>query len=145
MCNSMFTAVLLKIIKIWKQPFTHWWTVWKLKSLSCVSLWPRFLQDPNSQSQNTGVSSLSLLQGLFPSQGLNSGLLHCRQFRYQLSHLGSPRILEWVACPFSSRSFQPRNQTGVSYTAGRIFTNWAVREENNNTLDEEGIESKQSL
>ena len=47
---------------------------------------------------------------------------------YQLSHKASPRILEWVAYPFSSRSSQPRNRTGVSCIAGRFFTNWAIRE-----------------
>ena len=47
---------------------------------------------------------------------------------YQLSHKGSPRILEWVAYPFSSRSSQPRNLLGVSCIAGRFFTNWAIRE-----------------
>ena len=35
---------------------------------------------------------------------------------------GSPKILEWVAYPFSSGSSQLRNQTGVSFTAGRFFT-----------------------
>jgi len=45
--------------------------------------------------------SLSLLQGIFPTQGLNPGLPHCRQILYQLSHKRSPRILEWVAYPFS--------------------------------------------
>ena len=39
----------------------------------------------NSPDQNTGVSSISLLQGIFPTQGLNRGLLHCRQILYQLS------------------------------------------------------------
>ena len=63
----------------------------------------------NSPGKNTGVGSLSLLQGIFPTQGLNPGLLHCRQFLYQLSHQGSPRILEWVAYPFSSGSSQPRS------------------------------------
>ena len=43
----------------------------------------------NSPGQNTGVASLSLLQGIFPTQGLNSDLLHCRQLLYQLSHKGS--------------------------------------------------------
>ena len=41
--------------------------------------------------------SHSLLQGIFPTQGLNPGLLRCRQILYQLSHTGSPRMLEWVA------------------------------------------------
>ena len=42
------------------------------------------------------MGSLSLLQGLFPTQGLNPGLPHYRQILYQLRHQGSPRILEWV-------------------------------------------------
>jgi len=52
-------------------------------------------------SKNTGVSSLSLLQGIFPIQRSNPGLLHCRWVLYQLSHKRSPRILEWLAYPFS--------------------------------------------
>ena len=49
----------------------------------------------NSPGQNTGVGSLSLLQGIFPTQGSNPGLPPCRQILYQLNHKGSPRILEW--------------------------------------------------
>ena len=76
------------------------------------SLRPHGLYSPwNSPGQNTGVSSLSLLQGIFPMQGLNPGLSHCRQMLYQLSHKGSPRILEWVAFPFSRGYSRPRNQT----------------------------------
>ena len=56
----------------------------------------------NSLGQNTGVGSCSLLWGIFPTQGSNPGRLFCRQILYQLSYLGSPRILEWVAYPFSS-------------------------------------------
>ena len=41
----------------------------------------------NSPGQNTGVGSLSLLQGIFPTQGLNQGLLHCRWILYQLSYI----------------------------------------------------------
>ena len=44
------------------------------------------------------------------------------------SHKGSPRILKWVAYPFSSRSSQPRNRTRVSCIAGGFFINWAIRE-----------------
>ena len=47
-----------------------------------------------------------------------AGILPRRQILYQLSHKGSPRILEWVAYPFFSRSSWPRNQTGVSCIAG---------------------------
>ena len=48
----------------------------------------------NPPGQNTGVGSLSLLQGIFPTQGSNPGLLHYRQILYQLNLKGSPRILE---------------------------------------------------
>ena len=93
------------------------------------SLQPHGLYSPwNSPGQNTGVGSLSLLQGIFPTQGLNPGLPHCRWILYQLSHKRSPGILERVAYPFSSRSSQPRNQTGVSCIAGGFFTSWAIRE-----------------
>ena len=62
------------------------------------SLRPHGLYSPwNSPGQNTGVGSLSLLQGVFPTQGLNPGLPHCRRILYQVSHKESPRILEWVA------------------------------------------------
>ena len=82
--------------------------------------------DPNSPGQNTGVGRLSLLQEIFPTQGSNPG--HCMQILYQLSHKGSPRILGWIAYPFSSRSSQPWNWTGVSCIANEFFTNWAIRE-----------------
>ena len=67
-------------------------------------------------------------QGIFPTQGSNPSLPHCRQMLYQLSHKGRPRILEWVAYPFSSRSSGPRNRTGVSFIAGRFFTTSATWE-----------------
>ena len=45
----------------------------------------------NSLGLNTGVGSLPLLQGIFPTQELNPCLPHCRQFLYQLSHKGKPK------------------------------------------------------
>ena len=55
------------------------------------SLQPHGLSSPwNSPGQNTRVGSLSLLQGIFPTQGSNQGLPHCRQILYQLSYQGSP-------------------------------------------------------
>ena len=95
---------------------------------SCLTLWPHGLYCPwNSPGQNTGLGSVSLFQGTVPTQRSNPGLLHCRRILYQLSHKGSPRILEWVTCPVS-RSSRPRNRTGVSCIAGRFFTNCALRE-----------------
>ena len=70
------------------------------------SLQPHGLYSPwSSPGQNTGVGSLSLLQGIFPTQGLNPGLPHCRQILYQLNHKGSPRILEWVSLSLLQQIF----------------------------------------
>ena len=88
----------------------------------------------NSPGKNTGVGSHSLLQGIFPTQGSNPRLQHYRWILYQLSYQGSPRILEWVAYPFSRGSSQPRNRTGVSCIAGGFFTSWATREAPSNLL-----------
>ena len=89
------------------------------------ALWPHGLYSPwNSPGQNTRVGSLSLLQGIFPTQGLNPGLLLCRWIFCQLSHKVSSRILEWVTQPFSSEYSRPRNRTGVSCIAGGFFTSW---------------------
>ena len=104
---------------------------WKWKLLSRVRLLatPWTIYSPwNSLGQNTRVGSLSLLQGIFPTQGLNPGILHCRWILYQLSHRGSPRILKWVTYPISSGSSRPRNWTGISCIAGGFFTNWAIWE-----------------
>ena len=54
---------------------------------------------------------------IFPTQGSNPGSQHCRWIFYQLSQQGSPRILEWVAYPFSRGTSWPRNQTRVSWIA----------------------------
>ena len=55
------------------------------------SLRPRGLYSPwVSPGWNTGVGNLSLLQGIFLTQGSNPGLPHCRQILYQMSHKGSP-------------------------------------------------------
>ena len=101
-------------------PFTHH----ESHSVVSDSLKPHGLHSSwDSPGQNTGVGSLVLLQGIFPTQGSNPGLPHCRQILYQLSHQGGPRILEWVAYPFSSDSSRPRNPARVSCIAGRFFTN----------------------
>ena len=83
----------------------------------------------DSSGKNTGVGCHALLQGIFPTQGLNLGLLHCRQILYHLSHQGSPRILEWVAYPFSRESSWPRNWTRVSCIVGGFSTTWATRDD----------------
>ena len=60
-------------------------------SVMSDSLWTNGLYNPwNSPGQNTGLGSLSLLQGILPTQGSNPGLPHCRWILYQLSYQGSP-------------------------------------------------------
>ena len=80
-----------------------WWEcVWVSESCSVMSNSLRFhgpYNPWNSPGQNTGLGSLSLLQGIFPTQGSNSGLPHCRWILYQLSHKGSSRILEPIPSP----------------------------------------------
>ena len=117
--------IIVSQVHIWSPDMT----CWKWKSLSRVQLFATPWTVPmNSPGQNTGVGSLFLLQGIFPTQGSSPGLLHCRRILYQLSHKGSPRILEWVAYPFSRGSSWPGNRIGDSCTAGGFFTNWAIRE-----------------
>ena len=69
-----------------------WSSKYEWKLLSHVqSLRPHGLGSPwNSPSQNSGAGSLSLLWGIFPTQGTNPGIPHCSQILYQLSHKGSP-------------------------------------------------------
>ena len=107
-----------------------------LRPHGLYSLW-------NSPDQNTGVGSYSLLQGIIPTQGSNPGLLHCSRILYQLRHKGNPRILEWVAYPFSRGSSWPRNWTGVSCISGRFFVSWAIREmQNREQKDRVTMETK---
>ena len=98
------------------------------------SLWPQDCSLPgssvhgNSPGKNTGVGCHALLQGIFPTQGSNPGLPHCRWILYHLSYQESPKLLEWVAYPFSRGTSWPRNRTRVSCIVDRIFTSWATWE-----------------
>ena len=100
-----------------------------LVSQSCLTLCdPMDCTPPGSSVhgaspvKSTRVDCHALLQSIFPTQGLNSGLLRCRRILYQLCHQESPRILEWAAYPLSCQSSQPRNRTGVSYITCGFFT-----------------------
>ena len=100
---------------------------------SCNSLWPhglsptRLLCPWDSPGKNPGVGGHALLQGIFPTQGSDPGLPHCR-ILYHISHQGSPRILEWVVYSFSKGTSQPRNPIRVTCIAGGFITSWATRE-----------------
>ena len=138
MSSILTSPIWLLMSLLCAYPFTSSWIIgwfqsgllWVSESRSVVSgsLWSHGLYSPwNSPDQNTGVGSHSLLQQIAPTQGSNLRLLHCRRSLYQLSHKRSSRILEWAAYPFSSGPSWPRNQTGLSCTVGRFFTNWATR------------------
>ena len=60
--------------------------------------------EPLGKPKNTGVGSLSLLQGIFLTQELNWGLLHCRWIFYQLSYQGGPK--KSIRSKFSALQFQ---------------------------------------
>ena len=75
-----------------------------------VVLFSRGSSQPRDQF---GVSSGSLLQGIFPTQGSNPGLLHCGWILYQLSHKGGPRILEWVPIPSPADLPDPGIEPGI--------------------------------
>ena len=79
---------------------TKWLVYWvesESRSVMSDSSRPHGLYSPwSSPGQNTGAGSLSLLQVIFPTQGLNPGLLHCRWILYQLIHKESPY---WVGIP----------------------------------------------
>ena len=67
------------------------------RSVASDSLWPHGLHSPwNSPGQNTGVGSLSLRQGIFPTQGWYPGLPHCRHILYQLSYKGYLSALQFL-------------------------------------------------
>ena len=70
---------------------------------------PAFSICGDSPGKNTGVGFHAFLQGIFPTQGSNPDLPHCRRILKHLSHQGSPRILEWVAYSFCRGSSQTRN------------------------------------
>ena len=82
----------------------------------------------DSPGKNTGVGCHALLQGIFPTQGSNPGLPHCRQILYQLEPPGKPKNTGVVAYPFSRGSSWPMDQNKVSYIAGSFFTSRATRE-----------------
>ena len=106
-----------------KYPLTHKWIIKvihpysecesEICSVVSNSLRPHGLYSPwYSPGQNTGVSNLSLLQGILPTQGLNPGLPHCRWILLPAEKQGKPKILEWVAFPFSGEFSDPGIKPG---------------------------------
>ena len=93
--HGILQARILECVAISFSKHKSW--KWKWKSLSHVQLfatpWTVY-STWNSPGKNMGVGCHFLLQGVFSTQGLNPGLLHCRQILYHLHHQGSP-LLYW--------------------------------------------------
>ena len=102
-------SALFTTAKTWKQPKCPWMGEWRHDTAH--------IKEHSLNKRNVGkVKATQSCPTLCnPTDYTVNGILHAK-------------ILEWVACPFSSRSSQPRNQTGVSCTTGGFFTNWATRE-----------------
>ena len=94
LCFLIFSLLCFLKKLIWKYIYKR-----KCQSLNHVQLFAthelqpiRLLWTRNSLGKNTGVGSLSLLQGISPTQGSNPGLLQWRQILYYLRHQGSPKV-----------------------------------------------------
>ena len=124
---AMLLKIFLKVIQsqeitkaVQKGPYKTY--VMCLVTQSCLTLFDPMDCTPSGSSvhgdspgKNTGVSCHNLLQGIFPTQGWNPGLLHCRRILYCLSHQGSPlhdlvqyqnqKIIIAIKCVYKSVSF----------------------------------------
>ena len=134
-CLCFLCVRVVVFLLCWKSPDMKY-TVLCAQSLSCVWLCDSRDCNPpgssvhgDSPGKSTRQGCHALLQEIFPTQGSNPDLPHCRWILYCLSHEGSPRILEWVAYPFSRESSQSGNWSGISCIAGGFFTSLATRED----------------
>ena len=139
-CPTLWIMVLQAPLCLWDSPDKNWlfffssyllpwnfnrifmkWKSESVNSLSCVWLCDSMDCSPPGSSvhgifpgKNTGVGCHFLLQGVFPTQGLNLGLLHCRWILYCLSHQGSPRTFMQVIYFFSMSIFILYHKNKVS-------------------------------
>ena len=101
-----------------------------LVSQSCSTLcdpWIVACQAPLSMEispgKNTGVGCHALLQGIFPTEGLNPGLLHCRQILYYLSHQGSPALPSTIineTSMYFKENYKPRKRKKIAISNGYL-------------------------
>ena len=95
-----YTSLFCSALKYWEEINLSKWffLILKVAQLCPTLCNPMDYNSPwNSPGQNTGVDSLSLLQGIFPTQGSNPGLPHSRRILYQLSHV--KRIIRFFFPP----------------------------------------------
>ena len=91
-----FTLNYLLLFAIWDSVVTNVYVGLCLVAQSCLTLCdpavsspPGFSVHENSSGKNTGVGCYAFLQGIFPTQESNQGVLHCKWILYQLNHEGS--------------------------------------------------------
>ena len=121
--------------------YSSWKVTWM--SLCCArlshsvvsdSLWPHWLQPASllcswdSSGKNTGVGCPAFLQGIFPTQGLNPGLLDCRTILYHLSPPGKPRNTGVGSLSLLQGIFPTLESNWGLPCCSRFFTSWATRE-----------------
>ena len=82
----------------------------------------------NSPGQNTGVGSLSLLHGIFPTQGSNPRFPALQADSLPAEPQGKPKNTGMGSLSLLQQIFPTRNWTRVSCIASGFFTNWAMRE-----------------
>ena len=126
LCYAVLCCAMLSHVRFFATP----WTVTHQASLPM-----------GVSRQEYRVGCHALLQGTFPTQGSNPGLLHNRWILYHLSYQGSPRILEWITYPFSRGTSGPRNWTRVSCIAGGFFNQLSYEESPAVILESKRIKS----
>ena len=138
----MFTAALSIAARKWEQPkhpsADKWvnkaWPIHTMEWVKVAQLCPTWIYSPrNSPGRNTAVGSLSLLQGIFPIQGLNPGLPHCRRILYQLSH--QEALVEWNGILFQWNTIQSLKEwsTDTCYSVDEHWkddTKWKMADKN---------------
>ena len=104
--SNNISVISILVICLVAQWLSH---VWLCNPMDCNP--PGSSVHGDSPGQNTGMGCHDLFQGIFPTQGSNSGPPHCRQILYSLSHQESLRILEQVACSFSRGGVFPTRES----------------------------------
>ena len=109
-------------------------TVTFLVAQLCPTLWdPMHCNPPassvhgDSPGKSIGMGCHALLQGIFPTQGLNPGLSHCRWILYHLSHQGSPRILEVDSLSLLQGNFLTQESNQGLLHCRRILYQWSYQ------------------
>ena len=125
---------------IGRRSLNHWTTreKYESQSVSCSvmsdSLGPhgpqpaRLLCPWDSPGKNSGVGCHALLQGIFPTQGSNLGLLHCQADSLSAEPQGKPKNTGVGSLSLLQQIFLTQESNWVSWTAGGFFTYWAIRE-----------------